>query len=96
MNLSIVCLVGAVGGALDGVGIFYALREPYKIEIFFVAILKGAIVALMVGFALQNKKVLGGQLEREFCMGFFCPSDFFYRYGALIGILVNRFALPKN
>jgi hypothetical protein len=55
MNTRSVIIIGALIGALDGVGIFYAPGEPYKIEIFFAAILKGVIVSLMIGFALRHK-----------------------------------------
>jgi hypothetical protein len=33
MNITMVVMIGAVMGALGGVGIFFEPREPYKIEI---------------------------------------------------------------
>ena len=55
MKIKIVILIGAVIGAFDGVGIFYAPGEPYKTEIFIAAILKGVLVSLMIAFTLQEK-----------------------------------------
>ena len=56
MNIRLACIIGAIVGVLDGVGIFYAPKEPYQIEIFFAATLKGIIVALMIAFAMQKQK----------------------------------------
>jgi hypothetical protein len=53
VNVSRVIAIGAVVGALDGVGIFFAPGEPYPLEILIAAILKGILVAVMVGFALR-------------------------------------------
>src|ERR1700751_2197058 len=39
-------------GALNGVGIFFEPREPYKIEILLAAILKGVLISLLTGFSL--------------------------------------------
>jgi len=55
MNYRITIIIGAAVGFLDGVGIFFAPEEPYKIEILLAAILKGILVSLMVGFALREK-----------------------------------------
>ncbi len=52
MNFLVVVVIGAVLGALDGVGIFFEPKEPYKWEIFFAATLKGVLVALLTGFSL--------------------------------------------
>ncbi len=52
MNFHIVVAVGAVFGALDGVGIFFEPKEPYKWQILFAATLKGILVALLTGFSL--------------------------------------------
>jgi tetrahydromethanopterin S-methyltransferase subunit E len=52
MNFLTVVLIGAVLGALDGVGIFFEPREPYKWQILCAATLKGALVALLTGFSL--------------------------------------------
>ncbi|SRR5258706_4094159 len=56
MKIPVTILIGAVVGGLDGVGIFYVPGEPYKIEIFFAAILKGILVSLFVAFALKEKR----------------------------------------
>jgi hypothetical protein len=52
MNFLVVVVIGAVLGALDGVGIFFEPKEPYKWQIFFAATLKGVLVALLTGFSL--------------------------------------------
>jgi ribose/xylose/arabinose/galactoside ABC-type transport system permease subunit len=54
MSVSVALVVGAVIGALDGVGIFFARDEPFKIEIFVAAILKGILVALLTGLSLTR------------------------------------------
>ena len=41
MNFLAVVVIGAVLGALDGVGIFFEPKEPYKWQILFAATLKG-------------------------------------------------------
>ena len=53
MNLQKVVGVGALMGALDGVGIFFAPGEPYANEIFLAAMLKGVLVALMISRTLS-------------------------------------------
>jgi hypothetical protein len=52
INFLAVVLIGAVFGALDGVGIFFEPKEPYKWQILFAATLKGVLVALLTGFSL--------------------------------------------
>jgi hypothetical protein len=52
MRLLNVVLIGAVFGALDGVGIFFEQKEPYKWQNLCAAILKGVLVALLTGFSL--------------------------------------------
>jgi hypothetical protein len=55
MSVSIVLVIGAVIGALDGVGIFFAPDEPFKIEIFVSrTILKEILVALLTGLSLTS------------------------------------------
>lgn len=54
MNLVLICVIGAVLGALDGAGIFFEPREPYRWQIFFAATLKGILVALLTGFSLSQ------------------------------------------
>jgi len=58
MKLLNVLLIGAVLGAVDGGGIFFAPGEPYPTEIFSAAILKGVLVALMIGFSLKARAPL--------------------------------------
>ena len=55
MILPIVILIGAVLGALDGGGIFFEPREPYKWQIFCAATLKGALTALLIGSSITAK-----------------------------------------
>ncbi len=55
MNVIIVVLIGAVIGALDGVGIFFEPREPYKIEILLAATLKGILVSLLTALSLGGR-----------------------------------------
>jgi tetrahydromethanopterin S-methyltransferase subunit E len=52
MNFVGVVVIGAVLGALDGAGIFFEPKEPYKWQILFAATLKGVLVALLTGFSL--------------------------------------------
>jgi hypothetical protein len=52
MNLVDVVVIGAVFGALDGVGIFFEPEEPHKWQILFAATVKGILVALLRGFSL--------------------------------------------
>ena len=52
MNFLAVVIIGAALGALDGVGIFFEPKEPYKWQILFAATLKGVLVALLTGFSV--------------------------------------------
>jgi hypothetical protein len=52
VNFLVVVIIGAVLGCLDGVGIFFEPKEPYKWQILFAATLKGVLVALLTGFSL--------------------------------------------
>ena len=52
MNFLTIVVIGAVLGALDGVGIFFEPKEPYKWQILCAATLKGVLVALLTGFSL--------------------------------------------
>ena len=56
MRTPIILLIGAVIGALDGGGIFFAPGEPYKVEIFFAAILKGILVSVITGLSLRAER----------------------------------------
>jgi hypothetical protein len=47
-----IIMIGAAFGALDGVGIFFEPKEPYKWHILFAATLKGILVALLTDFSL--------------------------------------------
>ena len=53
MNFLTVILIGVVLGALDGAGIFFEPKEPYKWQILGAATLKGAMVALLTAFSLS-------------------------------------------
>lgn len=55
MNFGLVILIGGVAGALDGVGIFFEPREPYKIEILLAAILKGILVSVTTALSLNSQ-----------------------------------------
>jgi hypothetical protein len=83
MNIRIACFIGAVAGVLDGVGIFYAPEEPYKAEIFFAAILKGVIVALMTGFALQKEKSSPRAIATGILYGFLFALVIFLAKGGI-------------
>jgi hypothetical protein len=52
MNIIIVVLIGAILGALGGVGIVFEPREPYKVEILLAATLKGVLVSLLTALSL--------------------------------------------
>ena len=52
MNFLTVVVIGAALGGLEGVGVFFEPREPYKWQILFAATLKGALVALLTGLSL--------------------------------------------
>ena len=52
MRLVIVLVIGAILGALEGTGIFFEPKEPYKWQIFCAATLKSILVALLTGLSL--------------------------------------------
>ncbi len=52
MPTPLVLLIGAAFGLLDGLGILFAKREPYKAEIIAAATLKGALVGLVTALSL--------------------------------------------
>ena len=56
MNVVVVLLIGAVMGALGGVGIFFEPREPYKVEIFFASTLKGILISLLTALSLGKSE----------------------------------------
>jgi hypothetical protein len=49
---------GAIVGALDGGGIFFAPGEPYPWQIFAAAILKGLLVAALIALSLRSRTSL--------------------------------------
>jgi hypothetical protein len=51
-SLPIVVLIGALLGALNGVGIFFEPKEPYKWQILCAATLKGVLIALLTAFSI--------------------------------------------
>ena len=53
MNFLTVILIGVVLGVLDGVGIFFEPKEPYKWQILCAATLKGVLVTLLTAFSLS-------------------------------------------
>src|SRR5260370_40781707 len=55
MSIIIVLLIGGVIGAVDGVGIFFEPKEPYKIEILFAAIVKGIVVSVTTALSLTRQ-----------------------------------------
>ena len=55
MNILTAFLIGACVHALVGAGVFFAKEEPYKVQIFVATILKGLLVALLIGFSLQAR-----------------------------------------
>ena len=55
MNVLTTLVIGACAHALVGSGIFFAKEEPYKVQIFIATILKGLLVALLIGFSLQTR-----------------------------------------
>ena len=52
MRVMNVLVIGALLGALEGAGIFFEPREPYKWQIFCAATLKSVLVALLTAFSL--------------------------------------------
>ena len=55
MNVLTTLMIGGCVHALVGAGIFFAKEEPYKVQIFGATILKGLLVALLIGFSLQAR-----------------------------------------
>ena len=52
MNILLVLIIGALMGGVNGVGIFFEPREPYKVEILLAATLKGILISLLTAFSL--------------------------------------------
>lgn len=59
MNILTTLLIGAGVHALVGAGIFFAKEEPHKVQIFVATILKGLLVALLIGFSLSARGSAG-------------------------------------
>ena len=57
MNLLAVLIIGGFIGAIEGGSIFFAKEEPYKVEIFFAATLKGVLVSLITGLSLSPQSL---------------------------------------
>jgi hypothetical protein len=57
MHLIAVLIIGGFMGAVDGGGIFFAREEPYKVEIFLAATLKGLLVSLLTGLSLSAQSL---------------------------------------
>ena len=58
MNSVIILGIGALLGALSGAGIFFAEGEPYKVEIFIAATLKGMLISFVTAISLNSPLVL--------------------------------------
>jgi hypothetical protein len=54
MNILFVLIIGALMGGLNGVGIFFEPREPYKVEILLAATLKGILISLFNGLFVRR------------------------------------------
>jgi hypothetical protein len=76
MNILFVLIIGALMGGLNGVGIFFEPREPYKVEILLAAILKGVLISLLTAFSL----VAGGSWLRG--------AGFGVLYGFAFGLVI--------
>jgi hypothetical protein len=53
MHVAIILGMGAALGAVSGAGIFFADGEPYKIEIFIAATLKGIFISFVTAISLH-------------------------------------------
>lgn len=53
MNIGVVIVIGFIAGFLDGVGILFEPKEPYKIEILIAAMLKGVLVSVTTALSLS-------------------------------------------
>ncbi len=58
MVTALILTIGAVLGALDGGGIFFAKGEPYKMEIFIAAILKGMLVSFVTAISMSQPRMI--------------------------------------
>ena len=78
MNILTTLLIGTSVHALIGASVFFAKEEPYKVQIFVATILKGLLVALLIGFSLQ------GRVSRGVWIG----VGYGLLYGLAFGIVV--------
>ena len=53
MNPLTILTIGGLVHALIGTGIFFAEEEPHKAQIFLATIIKGLLVALLIGFSMK-------------------------------------------
>ena len=70
MNFLTVVVIGAALGVLDGVGIFFEPKEPYKWQILFAATLKGILVALLTAFSVSATSRLWSAIVTGALYGF--------------------------
>jgi len=54
MKLKNIILIGIIIGILNGGGIFFEPAEPYKVEIFFAAILNVILVCIITGLSIKE------------------------------------------
>jgi len=74
----IVFIIGACVHALVGAGVFFAKEEPHKAHIFVATMLKGLLVALLIGFSLKAGASLGIWTGAGHCL----------LYGLAFGVVV--------
>lgn len=56
MNIITTLIIGGLVHALLGAGVFFAEREPYKVQIFMATIIKGFLVSLLIVFSLKTPR----------------------------------------
>lgn len=78
MNLLTTSIIGAGVHTVVGSGIFFAKEEPHKVPIFLATILKGVLVALLIGFSLQLRVT----------PGWLAGVLFGFLYGLAFGVVV--------
>lgn len=83
MKVIITIIIGSIIGIIDGIGIFYAPNEPYKIEIFLAAILKGILVSLLIATTLKKKQIWWHGLLYGILYGFLFALVIFLAKGGL-------------
>ena len=78
MNILTALIIGAGVHALVGAGVYLAKEEPYKGQIFAATILKGLLVALLIGFSLNGRV----------SQGVWAGAGYGLLYGLAFGIVV--------